>query len=521
MATSTAPADCGNFAHAVLRMGALRHPERIAVTHHGERELSYAELDEKVTARAHALLATGLRPGDRVAVLVRDTLEITIAYFALARLGAVIVTLSPAWDLETARAILDRMVCRGLLHDPGADDAVADFRAVGIDFEIVARVGGASEHAIDVNELAESAAADVPVSTAGGADDLAIFFTSGSTGLPKAVVHTHASALAIAQQWLDVPHDDGSAFGTGPIIWGVGFFAIVGPALYAGMRLVLEDDFSPARFGVIAAERGITHISVIPSFFAELLGSNSNDDADFSALRVVLLGGEPLLPSMRERIVKRLPQVALCSFYGQTEGPYSVIGRQDDGSIDIRASGRARTGGAVTVVDADGNRLVNEVGEIRLAGPQIMARYDGDPERTTAVMSDGWYVGGDLGVMDEHGVLTVMGRRDDAVVREGRFVMPSEVEDAAASIDAVLEAGAVAVQTPEAGDRILLAVQLRTPGSLREDELRVELEQRLTPAAWPDAIVVVDELPHADDSSGGRGKLLRREIRAKWQHILG
>lgn len=510
----------GNYAYAVLTAGAMRHPNRVAVTFNGVENVTYEELDLRVNQRANAMSDIGVRVHDRVAVYIQDPLEITVTYLALAKIGATLVTLNPYWDLDTTTVLVNRSQCRVLVFDATGDEMVTSVRGSLEPVELVARLGGGAEGAVDLQEATQRASTAAPVLRGSRDDELALFFTSGSTGLPKAVVHTHASAIAVAQQWFDVPHDDGSAFGTGPIIWGVGYFAIAGPALFAGMRLVLENDFNPKHFAKVAHDRGITHISVIPSFFAELFSTDEHEGADLSSVKVILLGGEPLLPSMRERILARFPGVALCSYYGQTEGPYSVIGRQDDGSQAIRASGRARTGGAVAVVDAEGRRLVGEVGEVRLAGPHVMAGYDGDPERTAEVLKDGWYVGGDVGILDESGVLTVMGRRDDAITRGGKFVLPSEIEEAAMEIADVAEAGAVGVVGRTGDPQILLAVQLREAGSMTEDALRETLARALAPAARPDVVVIAEELPHANDASGGRGKLLRREIRARWGGLV-
>lgn len=510
----------GNYAHAVLTAGAQRHPDRVAVTYEGKVEVTFAELDARVNRRAHALTASGVSAGDRVAVLVHGTLEITEIYLALAKLGATLATLNPYWDRAVTVAMVDRCGCTSFVYDDSFDELASSIRADLPRISRWIRIGGPADDCVDLDRLTGEAT-DVEPNLGGHYDDeLALFFTSGTTGLPKAVVHTHESALATAQQWLDVPHDSNSVFGTGPIIWGVGYFAIAGPALYAGMRLVLENDFGPDRFLEAVPKQSITHISVIPSFFTQLLGSEAHKDVDLSSLRVVLLGGEPLLPSLRERILERLPGVALCSYYGQTEAPYTVVGRQDDGSQDVRASGRARTGCAVKVVDSQGRRLVGEVGEVWLTGPHVMRGYDGDDTRTGEVLRDGWYVGGDIGVLDDHGILTVLGRSDDAIRRTGRYVLPSEVEDAALAVDGVAEAGAVGVPEGAELQKILLAVLPRAAGQLDLETLEKELADRLPADAIPNRIVIAEALPHAQDSSGGQGKLLRREIRASWGHLL-
>lgn len=514
------PSPHGNYAHAVVTAGAQRHPDRIAVTYEGRLHLTYAELDARVNRRANALSRAGVAAGDRVAVLLRGTLGITETYLALAKLGATLVTLNPYWSDDITVIMVERSRCGAFVHDEASDALAAEIAPKLPHVTRWLRLGGAAGSAVDLDRLTEEASDQAPELGALHDDELALFFTSGTTGLPKAVVHTHASALATAQQWLDIAHNNVSVFGTGPIIWGVGYFAIAGPALYAGMRLALENDFGPEAFVRAVPDQKITHISVIPSFFSQLLSTEGQDKADLSSLQVVLLGGEPLLPSLRQRILARLPGVALYSYYGQTEAPYTVVGRQDDDSQDIRASGRARTGCAVKVVDTEGRRLVGKVGDVWLTGPHLMSGYDGDPERTAQVLHEGWYVGGDIGVLDEGGTLTVLGRRQDAIRRATRYVLPGEVEDAALGIDGVAEAGAVGVPEDADHQAILLVVRPAPGSGLDEQTVHTALAKRLPAEARPDAVIVSDTLPHAQDSSGGQGKLLRREIRDHWGHLV-
>ncbi|NUU21364.1 MAG: acyl--CoA ligase [Streptomycetaceae bacterium] len=507
----------GNYAHAVLTAQALRAPDRIAVVHRG-RQLTYAELNARVNRRAAVLAEVRGSAGDRVGCLLQDPLAITEVYLAAAKVGLPLAALNPYWSDDVLAEVVRRSGCGVFVYDEGCDAVVARIRDRVPEIRVWLRVGSGSPapnpgDAVDFD--AATAAADDREPPVGACDDdlFALFFTSGSTGLPKAVRHTHRSALAIAQLWLDIPTGPDAVFGTGPIIWGVGFAAIAGPALYAGMRLALADDFGPTGFLDAVPHHRVTHISVIPSFFVELLGSDAHMEVDLTLIRVVMLGGEPVLPSVLARIQARLPDATVFSYYGQTEAPYSVVGVP--GEAAGRAIGRARTGGAVAVVGPDGERLVDEVGEIRLAGPHVMQGYDGHAERTAEVLRGGWYVGGDLGVMDAGGRLTVLGRRDDALVREGHYILPGDVEDAALALADVAEAGAVVVGSGD-DKRLLLAVSPVAGRALDPDTVATALKGRLPAYGHPDTIVVAPELPHSQDASGGKGKLLRREIAARW-----
>ncbi|MEV0165660.1 class I adenylate-forming enzyme family protein [Nonomuraea fuscirosea] len=492
----------GNYGHAILTAGAMRTPDRVALTYCGERRFTYDELNRDVNRRANALLAAGITPGTRVAALLNETLRVAESYLAHAKIGAVTAALNPFWPEETLRDVVAASGCTAFVYDATVESVVARIRPSLPDVTTW----------IDVRELADGSDEEPPLAGFGD-DPLALYYTSGTTGLPKAVVHTHASSLATAQIWLDVPRGPDSVFGTGAIIWGIGFPAIVGPALYAGMRLVLEQDWGPANFLRVVPRERVTHVSQIPSFYSALLASPEHEDVDLSSIQVIMLGGEPLTATMLDRIKDRLPGAGVYSYYGQTEAPYTCMGRVDDGSTPLGSSGRARTGNAVRVTDHRGNRVIDEVGEINLAGPHRMAAYDGLPDRTAEVLRGEWYVGGDLGSVSADGVLRVLGRKEDAILKGGVWTQPAAIEEAASALDGVAEAGAVGVPEGAQEQRVLLAVVPRAGHTLDPSKLALALADRLPAHQRPDHIVVADELPHSQDASGGPGKLLRRKIR--------
>ncbi|GAA3444989.1 class I adenylate-forming enzyme family protein [Planomonospora venezuelensis] len=516
----------GNYAYAILTAGALRTPDRVALTYCGTQSFTYEELNRVVNRRVHALAEAGVGPGRRVAALLNETLHVAEVYLAAAKLGAVTAALNPYWPVETLQAVVAASGATAFVYDSTVEQVVAQIRPELPGITTWIKVGGPGDDAVDLDALSTGAAEEEPVPGASGDDPLALYYTSGTTGLPKAVVHTHASALATAQIWLDVPRSEESVLGTGAIIWGIGFPALVGPALYAGMRLVLEQDWGPANFLKVVPRERVTHVSQIPSFYAALLGSDEHASADLSSLRVIMLGGEPLPAALLARMKERLPEAGVYCYYGQTEAPYTCFGRVDDGSTPLGSSGRARTGNAVRITGPDGRRLVGETGEINLAGPHRMAGYDGLPDKTAEVLRGEWYVGGDLGVLSADGNLTVLGRREDAVLKGGAWSQPSAIEEAAVALDDVAEAGAVGVPAHVEGadaaeQRILLAVVPRAGHSLDPSKLALALAESLPAHQRPDRIVVAEELPHFQDASGGPGKLLRREIREKYRHLIG
>jgi fatty-acyl-CoA synthase len=511
-----------NYAHAILTANALRTPDKVALTYCGEQSFTYDELNRRVNRVAHALLAAGVTPGTRVASLMNETLHVAEVYLAQMKIGSIVAALNPYWPEDTLAQVVEHSECTAFVYDATVEELIGKIRPRLPGVKLWLKVGGAAGQAagdaINVDALAARATETEPPLGGHGDDLLALFYTSGTTGLPKAVMHTHFSSLATAQIWLDVERGEDSVMGTGAIIWGIGFPALVGPAFYGGMKLVLEQDWGPSNFLKVVPREKVTHVSLIPSFFSALLGSDDHEGVDLSSLTAIVLGGEPLLPALRERILDRVPGAGIYSYYGQTEAPYTCFGRQHDGSQEISSVGRARMSCAVRVTGPDGERVVGEVGEINLTGPNVMVGYDKQPDKTAEVLRDGWYVGGDLGVLDAGGFLTVLGRREDSILKGGQWSQPAQLEEAAIEVEGVAEAGVVGVPAhPEGQDaveqKILVAVVARSGVTLDAEAVRAALTAALPAHQAPDRVVVAAELPHTQDASGGPGKLLRRGIR--------
>jgi fatty-acyl-CoA synthase len=500
----------GNYGYTVLTANALRTPDRIALAYRGEY-LSFDALNRAVNRVAHALIGLGITAGKRAGSLMSDALPIAKLYLAEAKIGAVTAAFNPYWDEAMVLHAIETGRVEYVVYDD-THAALADTMAGK-----TPRVTWIHYAAI---EAAARAASDAEPPLAGFDEDvMAFFYTSGTSGVSKTVVHTHNSCKAISSVLLEIERTEESVWGTGPIIWGIGFVATLGAALYAGMKAALEDDFGPARFLEAVQRERISHAAMIPSQWADILGNYPHADFDLSSLRMIILGGEPLSGTLLGRLRERLPQVSLYTFFGQTESPYTCVGRIED-EATAQTVGRARVSVAVKTIDAAGNRVTGVPGEIALTGPHLFKEYLGRPEDTAKVLQDGWFLCGDLGVLGEDGRLIVLGRREDAIARGENFVRPIEIEEVALTISGIAEAGAVGAPANAPQQKIILAVALENGSALDEGQIRERIAGRLPNGDTPDLIVVADELPHGNDASGGRGKLLRRAIRDRYEHLI-
>lgn len=506
----------GNYTYAILENRATTTPARVALTHVVRGDVTYGELRDRVHQRANALLEAGVRPEDRVACLVYDQLATIELYLALAEIGAVIVAANPFWDDETLGVLLERAESSFFVYDDpcreAAERAADRLRSVRTWF----RIGGTGRGE-DLDALTSAASVERPPVSGSWDDVLLLSFTSGTTSLPKAVTHTHASSIENARLWTDVPRGEDAAMYTGSGVGGIIFTSAVGPALWGGLRLILEENGGPAEFIAATQRHRVTHLSTVVSYFTGAL-RDAPADADLSSLRVVLLGGEPVTRSALRLAHDRVPDVKVFSFYGQSEAPFSFITHtpfREDG--DGGPSGyTVQTGYAAKVIDGHGEVVVDEVGEICLGGAHVFVGYDAQPEKTAEALKDGWYIGGDLGLMGRDGRVTVYGRREDAAVRDGVFVLPTEVEEYASRARGVSEVGAVVIGEGDSA-RILLAVV--GDGDLTDEGMLAHMVDAAPKTHVPDAVIIVDDLPYATNIAG-RGKLLRREIAVRWADVL-
>jgi fatty-acyl-CoA synthase len=503
----------GNYAYAILTGSALRTPDKVALVCRGQ-SFTFDQLNRRVNKVANALLAAGVTAGMRVGSLLSGSMEIADLYLAEGKIGAVIAAFNPYWPEDQIVATCELSELHAFVFDKANAAVAAKVCARVPSIKLFLSVDG------DLVPLIESAPEVEPVPGAHGDDPFALFYTSGTTGVSKATIHTHAGVKNTGDFLLELPHEDHHVWGTGPIIWGVGFPCTLGAALGVGMKTALEDDFGPRPFLEAVQRERISHVIMLPSQWADLLANHPHEQYDLSSLKVIILGAEPLGAALLAKVRKRLPDVGLYAFYGQTEQPYTCIQRLSDDATEPEVVGPARTGCAVKILDPQGNRVIGQVGDLAITGPQRMAGYYNQPAKNAESIRDGWFYTGDLGLVDAKGRLHVLGRKEDAISRGGRYIRPLEIEDVLMTVPGVGEAGVIGAPDGAVEQKIILAVAPETGHSLTEDGLWQAVREKLPENLWPDLIVVDSELPHTNDNSGGRGKLMRRGIRDRYEGRL-
>jgi acyl-CoA synthetase (AMP-forming)/AMP-acid ligase II len=486
--------------HDLVEEAARRHGERVFIRAGGQA-WTFADIDAMANAFARHLASVGVAAGDRVAMMLTNRVEFLPVATAIARLGAAAVLLSPAWrSVEVGHAI----DLTAPVH------AVADGPAVGLlapldvtDLDDAAVHGAAFAHPRD------------PIDTSGvhDADDYVLVFSSGTTGLPKAVRHTHESMAHAVRHWvevLDLGPGDRFQVATPPShILGL-LNLVTAAAAGASIRLHARFDLDEV-LRRIESDRITLEMAVAPIALA-LANHPRLEDFDLSSLRYIMWGATPVTPAVAEAVTARTG-VRWLPAYGASELP--VLACNPARSPDrwrLDSAGLPPDGVELRVVDLDtGAELPpGEVGEIQARSPSVMAGYL--PESATAdAFADGWYRTGDVGWLEPDGWVHLTDRSKEMIKVSGFQVAPAEIEGVLHAHPSVLDCAVFGVPDERAGEVPVAAVRLDPARPVDVDELRRVVADSLATYKQLRDIVVVDVVPRLPS-----GKVLRRTLRDDW-----
>jgi len=458
----------------------------------GARRISFQEFDAATDRLGNALCARGLETGDRVGVLLSNSIECLIAYYAVAKAGLVRVGLNTRETLDNHRYKIADAGCRAVIH-AGIDGLSAD-QLIGPQelLELIAH-GSAQACAVD-------RALDAPYR---------LGFTGGTTGKAKAVTLTTRGELAELSAFLmDLVPDikPGDTFlHAAPIAHASGAFFL--PALARGATSLIMPKFDAAEFITLAEQTQASMTFLVPTMLAMILEEPALATARLN-LRTISYGASPIAPSVLERAQARFGRV-FAQTYGQAESPMVITYLGPHEHDRIGSCGRPFTFVDVCVLDDDDQPLPpGGIGEICCRGPQTMAYYWNRPEATEQAFRNGWLHTGDIGRMDEQGYFYILDRKNDMLISGGYNVYPREVEDVLLEIDGVIEAAVVGLPDEKWGDRVVAVVAGRD--DLDIDAILEHARNRLANYKRPKSVEIWPELPKS-----AANKILRREIRER------
>ncbi len=474
------------------------------------RVTTYGELCDQVAAFRGGLAANGIGAGDRVAVLVGNSPHFVIAYLATIGLGAVAVPLNPSSPGPELQSELAVVAARAVVVDHlGAVNWSNVDRAAVPSIEIVVLTDPSSgaEGCVAFDDLLASSPVDVVDVDA--TQLAALMFTSGTAGSPRAAMLTHGNLQANLEQSRSAQGHVSAAdviYGVLPLFHIFGLNVVVGLGLYVGSTIVLVQRFDPATAVQSIRDRGVTVIPGAPALWAAFAHFDELAADAFSTVRLALSGASRLPISVARTMQERFG-IEIREGYGLTEA--SPIVTTSTGVVPRFGSvGRALAGVEIRLVNANGDTLVGDVGEVWVRGDNVFVGYYGDAEATAEVLdADGWLHTGDMATVDDDGYLYLVDRSKDLIIVSGFNVFPAEVEEMLATHPGVAEAAVVGVAHPHTGEAVKAYV-VAAPGSDVDEETLIEYSlDHLARYKCPSKVIFVDALPR-----NASGKLVRRNL---------
>jgi long-chain acyl-CoA synthetase len=486
---------------SVLTDSAERDPDHVALRL-DDMEVSYGLLDEGSARLAAVLADRGLKPGDRVGIMLPNVPYFGVCYYGVLRAGGVVVPMN---------VLLKRREVAFYLGDSGAELMFA-WEGFADDANAGAQEAGAECIVVKPGEFEKLLAGVEPrreVVDRAPDDTAVILYTSGTTGTPKGAELTHANLKTNCEITRDMFGIGGDVVTLGalPLFHSFGQTCGMNATLAAGGTLSLIPRFDPGKALEIIERDRVNLFQGVPTMYSALLHHEGHEKFDTATLELCVSGGS----AMPVELMRSFEEAFGCKIlegYGLSESsPVASFNRPDrerkPGSIGIQIEGVE-----MKVVDDDGNDVPQgEVGEIVIRGHNVMKGYWNKPDETGETLIDGWLHTGDIAKIDEDGYFFIVDRKKDLIIRGGYNVYPREIEEVLYEHPAVREAAVIGVKDDNLGEEVGAAVALKDGEEASAQELRDFVKEQVAAYKYPRRVWFVDDLP-----KGPTGKILKREI---------
>ncbi|MDT7808326.1 MAG: long-chain acyl-CoA synthetase [Acidobacteriota bacterium] len=500
----------------LLEARATATPEKLFLFSEADgRRFTFRELDAAVNRAANLLAAHGVARGDVVSLLLPNSAEYVIAYFACFKLGALAGPVNSLLKPEEMAYVVGNSEAKLLLYNSQFAEQVAEFRdevktlrtCLVFDDERAATEGQAGEPgAWGATRL-------------GIEDDAIIIYTSGTTGKPKGCLLTHGNLLANARQiteWLGFNEDE-RLLTVMPLFHMNAVSVTTMSALYAGGSTVVSPRFSASRFWRIVGEYGITSFGSVATMLSMLLANYPEgvpEGLSTETLRFAMCGSAPV-PA---EVLRRFEETFNCLViegYGLSESTCRSTFNPPDGRRRPGSCGMS-IGNEMRVVDEEDNELPDgEAGEIVMRGENVFKGYFRNPEATERAFRGGWFHTGDVGLRDAKGFFHIIDRKSDMIIRGGENIYPREIDELLYRHPAVAEAAAIGVPDELYGEEVAAFVVLKEGRAAHEDDIIAHCREHLADFKCPKRVHVVAVLP-----KGPTGKVLKRELTRAYSETL-
>ncbi len=475
---------------------ARRIPDHPAIRFE-KRTLTYGEMNRKADCLAHGLRRLGLKPGDFCVLMMPSSLNWALVYYALAKLGAVVVPVNFLYRQRELEHILNDCRARAFFgHEDYLREALpAMASAPQMDLRI-AEGDFLPEGFLSLVDLFEEAP---PFETYPSRDEdpFAVAYTSGTTGQPKGAILTHKNLMSDAQAVAGIRHaePDDIVLSVLPLSRVYGQTHCLNTSIYLGLTIRMWETFDPQAVLSAIEEEESTILYAVPTIVNRLTMVATHNPPKRSSLRFCVSGANSLSIEVLQRFEK-IFQTKIYETYGLTEcspvcveSPYGQPTRP--GSI-----GFPLPGFQVRIVDDHDQEVPRgRIGELLVRGPAVMREYLNQPEATAEALRGGWLHTGDLARMDEDGYLYIVDRKQDLIIRGGNNVYPREIEEILNEHKDVIESAVIGVPHPDLGQEVAAHVVLKPGSRVTAEQLQQYLKVRVAPYKYPRIIKFVSELP--------------------------
>lgn len=484
------------------------------------KRITFSELNNRVNRLANALITLGLKKQDRVAIIADNCYQFIETIGACAKGGFILASLSTKLRDELHYIINNAQPRVVIVNQHYMEKIRPEWEFI----KNIISIENETAHALKYEELIASASEKEPQIKVQEEDGLLLYYTSGTTSLPKGALLTHKAILANVVNMIitrEMTIGDKTLV-VHPLFFTAPINCTVIPMLYLGNPVVILDGFDPQDFLATVEKEKITHVIVVPTMLIRLLEYQDQKKYNISSLKQVIYGSASMPVARLKEAIQRFGPI-FSQIYGLTEvvAEATCLWKHEhviDGSPEeerrLASCGRETINCQVRVVHPDGTDVIRnglDVGEIIIKGDNLMKGYWNMPDVTAETIRDGWLYSGDLATMDSEGYIYIVDRKKDMIISGGINIYPREIEEVLYKHPAIYEAAVIGLPDEEWGEKVTAVVVLKEGQKVTEEELINYCKEHLATYKKPKSVIFTNMLPKTPT-----GKILKRELKIQY-----